>query len=188
MKDDKLRCNGKEILETRITCIRKTVRLEQQENWAFRSMLKASGMPVKEIDTVASQIYTELKDRIDCTSCAYCCKNITPIISEADIKRIAKYLKISVSNAKKLWVKRDRDMGMIFKSRPCPFLESKKCSIYPARPNDCRSYPHLHRKNIIRYFTSIYAHMDLCPLVFHFYNNMKKKLVKKLDPKKITWK
>jgi uncharacterized protein len=174
-------------LELKLSIIRKIASQKKQENWDFRSMLKASNLTPETIDTVAHELYQELKDQIDCTSCGHCCKTITPIISEADIKRIAKFLHISVRSTKQQWISKHDQMGLILNSLPCPFLKNRKCSIYPARPHDCRSYPHLHKKRILNYFTSIFSHIDMCPIVFHFYEGMKAKLLKKLDPEKTTW-
>lgn len=173
--------------EIRITRIKKISREREQENWEFRSMIKAAQIKSELIDEAAHAIYNDLKTKIKCTSCGYCCKNITPIISEADVKRIAAYFKISVKSAMAKWFQKDENLGLIMNTRPCPFFLGKICSIYPARPHDCRSYPHLHKKGLIRYFTSIYSHIGLCPLVFNFYEGMKKKFLIKLDKSNQTW-
>jgi Fe-S-cluster containining protein len=174
-------------IEMKISVIRKIASQKNQENWEFRSMLKASDLPQETIDTTAHEVYQKLKEQIDCTSCGHCCKTITPIVSEADLKRIAKFLNISVKSTKQQWITKHPQLGLVFNVLPCPFLKSKKCSIYAARPHDCRSYPHLHKKKILNYFTSIFSHIDMCPFMFHFYEGMKKKLLKKLDPEKTTW-
>ncbi len=179
--------NNLKNLEIKISMIKKQTAEKEQENWDFRSMLKASDISEEEIDSTAHEIYNNIKEQINCTSCGYCCKIITPVVSENDIKRIAKFLNVSITNAKRKWFKKDKNLGIILNSRPCPFLKAKKCSIYPARPLDCRSYPHLHKNRIIKYFTSIFSHIDLCPIVYHFYEGMKKSFTKKLDPKKTTW-
>lgn len=172
---------------TKISYIKKIASQEKQNNWEFRSMLKASGLPEESIDNTAHGLFENIKNSIDCTSCAHCCKVITPVLSEVDIRRIASYLNVSIRYVKKTWLTKHEQMGIIFNSKPCPFLKNKKCSIYPARPRDCKSYPHLHRKRILNYFTSIFSHIDLCPIVFHFYEGMKREFTKKLDPEKTTW-
>lgn len=174
-------------LETRISLIKKLASQNEQDNWEFRSMLKASSLSQDTIDSVAHELYDQLKVQINCTQCGYCCKSITPIISEADVKRIAKHFDMTVQNAKKQWFTTHEQLGLVMNSRPCPFLKDKKCSIYSTRPHDCRSYPHLHKKGITKYLTSIFSHTGLCPIVFHFYEGMKKKFLRKLDAKKVTW-
>jgi Fe-S-cluster containining protein len=175
------------MLETRIREIKRIAKEKQQENWLFRSMLKASKIPQQEIDDAAHAIYDKVKSEIDCTQCAYCCKHITPVVSNTDIKRIAKHLELKPETVIKKWFRIDKQMGMVIKSSPCPFLKNKKCSIYDARPLDCRNYPHLHKKKITNYFTTIFSHIDLCPQIFHFYEKMKRKYMKKLDKSKVTW-
>ena len=112
---------------------------------------------------------------IDCLSCANCCKTMTPTYKNADIKRIASYLKISTEEMKKKWLKRDRGtVKWLNKTTPCQFLDLKTnmCNVYEVRPTDCAGFPHLTKKRIIDYIDMHKENLDQCPATFKMVEKM----------------
>jgi len=87
----------------------------------------------------------------NCSKCGECCRNIkdTVLIDSLDLYRIAKFLKIEMSEATLKYT------GIVFLSwgfpvlmlktmedrNSCVFLKSSKCSIQPVKPRACRLYP-----------------------------------------------
>ena len=65
-------------------------------------------------------------------------------LSNKDIKRIAKYFKLSIKLFKKKYCIKTNNyihLKEINQNGNCQFLENKKCSIYSARPTQCRTWP-----------------------------------------------
>ena len=82
-----------------------------------------------------------------CTECGKCCTGSggRVWVSEDEAKDIASYLKISLKDFKRRYTRmREGRLCLAEKKsegNPCIFLENKRCQIYPARPNQCRTYP-----------------------------------------------
>ena len=71
-------------------------------------------------------------------------------LSKKDLIRIAKYLNIAVNVFKKKYC--DYSDGYlhlkeIYSNGNCQFLNNKKCSIYSARPTQCRTWPFWKEKH-----------------------------------------
>tara|TARA_B100001123_G_C15301688_1_gene1021251 strand:- start:2232 stop:2591 length:360 start_codon:yes stop_codon:yes gene_type:complete len=65
-------------------------------------------------------------------------------LSLNDIKRFAKYFKISIDNfIKKYCSNQDGYYHLIEKNKNgnCIFLKNKQCTVYKARPVQCRTWP-----------------------------------------------
>lgn len=131
----------------------------------------------KYFDKVKKQKYIDLDQqfydthqtvfkKIDCLLCANCCKNISPIVTISDIKKIAKNLKIKENNLIDQYLILDEDEDYIFKQTPCPFLDKQNyCSIYEFRPNACKEYPHTDRKKIRQIIDITIKNIEYCPAV-----------------------
>jgi len=115
------------------------------ENEKLRKHLKRHNFPEIRLRRTAEAI----EDEIDCRSCANCCKVAETDVTERDIKRLAKYLGITPQQfineytttsafEQKEPILRRRETG-------CIFLEGNDCTIYDARPDTCRDFPHLIR-------------------------------------------
>jgi uncharacterized protein len=118
---------------------------KQVENEKFRRYLKRHNFPELRFRRVAEQIESE----IDCRACANCCKVAETDITERDADRLARYLgmkpreffeQYTTGSAfeQKEPILRRRETG-------CIFLEGNDCTIYEARPDTCRDFPHLIR-------------------------------------------
>src|SRR5882757_1076635 len=64
----------------------------------------------------------EAFEKVDCLTCANCCKNYSPRFRMPDIKRIAKYLKIKEGDLINIYLKVDEEGDYVLKTKPCPFL------------------------------------------------------------------
>lgn len=86
-----------------------------------------------------------------CDQCGQCCSGPGEgyiWIARAEIELLAKHLKIPVSQLRKKYLKRIVTRTSIIEhqvTKDCIFLKNidgqKKCSIYPVRPQQCRTWP-----------------------------------------------
>ncbi|MBV5340897.1 MAG: YkgJ family cysteine cluster protein [Deltaproteobacteria bacterium] len=159
-------------IETDIANIEKLAQQRDAENWDFRGFLKRSDFAVAKIDSVVNDLYRKVLVQIDCTRCANCCKVILPILNESDIARLARHLRLEATEFKSRFLMEDEN-GFVFNTQPCPFLVKNRCTVYEHRPQDCRSYPHLHKKNFVFRVNQAFSNCSVCPIVFNVYEELK---------------
>ena len=57
-------------------------------------------------------------------------------------RRIARFLKLDLAGFRKRFTALDEGNRVLRMDAPdCPFLDGKRCSIYPVRPTQCRTFP-----------------------------------------------
>lgn len=127
------------------------------------------------------RIAEEFEAAIDCQTCANCCRRSTVRLSERDIARLAKELRIkparviadyaSPSGEETLILKRDDERG-------CVFLDGNLCSVYDARPDICRDYPHLVHGpgSLLARMWHMPERATVCPIVYNTLESYKEDL------------
>jgi hypothetical protein len=78
------------------------------------------------------------------TGCTNCCRQQGYVyITEADLKRVAKFLHMTAAAFERAYVYRTRHLLRLRKPRgaQCHFLRGSGCSIHPAKPTQCRAFP-----------------------------------------------
>ena len=164
-------------LETDPKRIEELAREKEDANWAFRCFLKACDLSVEEIDSVVHELYETISSQIDCLQCANCCKVVRPLLKFRDIKRLATHLGLPVEEFMAEYLEENEDdEGHFFKSAPCPFLDENSCTIYAQRPNDCRSYPHLHKHEFVFRLNQAFSNCSVCPIVYNVYEQLKQEM------------
>jgi len=114
---------------------------------------------------------------VDCTTCANCCKTMTPVYTPKDIKRIAEHLKMSPKDFFKKWLLKEEDSGSVVNaSQPCQFLVNDKCSIYEVRPRDCAEFPHHHKRPFDLYNDTFTQNVYRCPATFELIQRLKNRV------------
>ena len=76
--------------------------------------------------------------------CTRCCDQQGFVyLTEADVVRAAKYVKIAPAAFEKRYLYRTAHKRRFRKprDRQCPFLAADGCSIHPAKPTQCRTFP-----------------------------------------------
>jgi len=81
-----------------------------------------------------------------CTGCGDCCTGSPGYVwlSEKDIQRLAKHLKLTKEAFLRRYTKRVGPRISLLenaKNYDCVFFKDRKCSVYAARPEQCRTYP-----------------------------------------------
>ncbi|VAW27819.1 FIG00650678: hypothetical protein [hydrothermal vent metagenome] len=119
-----------------------------------------------QADNLIHQLHNNAFETIDCLECANCCTTTGPLLTEKDIDRIAKHLKLKPSQFIADYLCVDEDQDYVFQSMPCTFLSSDNyCSIYAVRPKACREYPHTDRVNQQGILSITHKNVTLCPAV-----------------------
>jgi len=173
-------------LETDLRKIKTLARRRKDENWDFRCYLRELPTSIRKIDETVGRVYVQVCREIDCTVCANCCREMQPVLTPADIKRLALHTRMTVKEFTTRYLKKAPagEDGLIFKSRPCPFLTDTRCTVYKDRPGDCRSYPHLHRKGFVYRISQAVSNYGVCPIVYNTYERLKPLLARRLRPQR----
>jgi len=97
------------------------------------------------------------------------------MITDKDIERIAKHLKMRPSLFTEKYLYLDQENDYVYNDAPCPFLMNDNfCSIYEVRPKACREYPHTDSKNFYKLLDLTLKNMLVCPAVFEIVEELKK--------------
>jgi len=154
---------GSPKLETDPKRIEELARRMEDANWDFRSFLKGSDLPIGEIDSLVHEHYREIASHIDCRQCANCCRVARPILKSRDINRLSARLGIGEDKFREEYLEKDEDdEGYSFRSSPCAFLKENRCTVYPQRPDDCRSFPHLRKKDFVFRLSQAFSNCSIC--------------------------
>ncbi|MDR0227639.1 MAG: YkgJ family cysteine cluster protein [Flavobacteriaceae bacterium] len=149
---------------------------KHNENKKFFDKLKKKAP--KDLDYTMQEIHDSVFKRTDCLSCANCCKTTGPLFTNADIERIAKYLKMKPQQFIDQYLQIDEDSDFVLKSLPCTFLDAENyCMIYDVRPKACREYPHTDRKKFQQISNLTLKNVAICPAAFEVVEEMKKRIV-----------
>lgn len=130
----------------------------------------------REVDTLFHTEHVKAFKKIDCLSCANCCKTTSPIFRDVDVKRIAKRLRVPIGKFIDTYLRMDDDKDFVLKTSPCAFLDDDNtCSIYEDRPLACREYPHTDRKNMYQILDLTLTNTLICPAVSEIFTKIKEK-------------
>ena len=145
----------------------------KKENRIFFDKLKRT--KPKNLDSQFHTLHEEVFEEIDCLACANCCKTTSPIFYNRDIERLAKHLRMKPGEFIDKYLLIDEDKDYVLTQAPCPFLGSDNyCSVYDARPNACREYPHTDRKRMEQILDLTYRNTIVCPAVLEITERLKK--------------
>lgn len=145
----------------------------KKENKAFYDKLKR--VKPKHLDDKFHDLHETVFEEIDCLACANCCKTTSPIFYSRDIERLAKHLRMKPGDFIEKYLRIDEDKDYVLTKAPCPFLGADNyCSVYDARPNACREYPHTDRKRMEQILDLTYRNTIVCPAVLEITERLKK--------------
>lgn len=148
---------------------------ERKANKKFIQSLKR--LPEKELDRQFHTAHNEVFNRLDCLSCANCCKTTSPIFRDRDIDRLARTLRMRPSTFTENYLIIDDDGDWVLKSSPCVFLnDDNTCKVYEDRPAACREYPHTDRRKMTQILDLTYRNTLVCPAVDQIVEKIRKRL------------
>ncbi len=145
---------------------------KKSENKKFFDKLKKN--PPKNLDQQFHQLHEEAFKKIDCLTCANCCKTTGPLFTQKDIERLSSHFKLKPSQFIEKHLHIDEDQDYVLNVLPCPFLgEDNYCSVYESRPNACREYPHTNQRKMHTILKETLNNIPVCPAVFEIVERMK---------------
>lgn len=145
----------------------------EKETKAFFKGLKKSKL--RDLDDIIHTIHEEEFGKMDCLECGNCCRSLGPRITDKDIDRIAKTLRMKSVDFINNYLQIDEDNDYVYKEMPCPFLGADNyCAIYENRPKACREYPHTDRKKFIQIYSLTIRNAQTCPAVYTILERLKK--------------
>jgi uncharacterized protein len=150
---------------------------KRDENEQFRRFMKSH----HHSDLTLRRIAEGIEDQIDCTQCANCCKVATVQLSERDVDRLARHLRISASRFLSDYTVKSDEEGRVLKRTDesgCVFLDGKDCTVYEARPDICQRFPHLVRGSgsIASRMWQLVDRACYCPIVYNSLEAFKEQL------------
>ncbi|HEX2683021.1 MAG TPA: YkgJ family cysteine cluster protein, partial [Ferruginibacter sp.] len=117
---------------------------------------------------ILPDLHEEAFNKVDCLSCANCCKNYSPRFKTPDIKRISKHLGMKEGVFIDTYLNLDEEGDYVVKSSPCAFLGSDNfCSIYDVRPSDCARYPYTDEDVLLKRPQLTLKNSTVCPAVYY---------------------
>ena len=164
-------------IELDLNIIKENAKIKEDQNYRFRSYLK--GQDPNSIDKIVHKLYEDVLKNVDCTECGNCCIELETCFHTEEIERLTSELHIDkegfITNSLKPDSFGDKDKFFLI-SKPCQFLKDKKCTIYSLRPEECNSYPYLHKDNFTSRLLGVLENYEVCPIVYNVYELLKQKL------------
>lgn len=146
---------------------------KEAEHKKFLGKIKQK--PPKNFDQTMQEIHEEVFERVDCLSCANCCKTTGPLFTQKDIERLADLFRMKPSQFIEKYLRIDEDNDYVLQYVPCPFLGADNyCSVYDHRPKACREYPHTDRKKFYQINHLTLKNTLICPAAFEVVEQMQK--------------
>lgn len=163
--------------EINIRRLEEISRANYDDDRRYRSLLEASDLTSEEIDAIVRRHYGEVLALVECRECGNCCKVFCPPLTCEDIDRLALLKKMSREDliGEYLAVSGGGEEHSM-KFSPCPFLAGNECSVYPERPEACRSYPGLERPGFLSRLSYAFSNCSVCPIVYHVYERVKREI------------
>ncbi len=129
------------------------------------------------LDELFQEAHFETFEKMDCLTCANCCKTTSPIFKQGDIARMAKAVKMKTAVFIDHYLHLDQEGDYVLNEAPCPFLAADNtCICYESRPTACREYPHTDRKKIKQLINLSVRNTLVCPAVLDIFDKINAKL------------
>jgi Fe-S-cluster containining protein len=158
------------MVEMDLQKIRQLSEERQDENWKFRSWLKANAPD--DIDEIVAGLSRKYFALIDCKECGNCCRSLEIVMEKSGLSRMAENQGVSASEFERGATFVDEAGDRVLKP-PCPMLKGNLCSIYSDRPDTCRTFPHLEKSGFVFRLIGVIENLSVCPIVFNAFEELK---------------
>lgn len=106
---------------------------KRDENESLRCFLKREGPSPQLVDRLFRRLLVEVNAEIDCTECANCCRQMSPVLRPRDIERLARRRHVPSPQFRASHLQEEAD-GFVFVRTPCPLLDGNRCAFHRDRP------------------------------------------------------
>lgn len=152
---------------TDLVQIRRLGEKKLDENKRLRQHLKRHNFVERRLKIIAQ----EIEESIDCRACANCCRVATTTLTERDIQKLVRYLRIKREDFLRDYTTLSEEEGRILKRTEtgCIFLSGNECTVYDARPSTCEDFPHLVRGSgsFVNRMWQMADRATYCPIVYN---------------------
>jgi Fe-S-cluster containining protein len=156
--------------------LRAAASARKEENLRFRAFLKAAALGDGELDAAVRAIVARTP-AFDCRTCGECCRVLYVSLTPGDTARLADSLGLPEDDFRFRYLVdmegKDQDL---FRDLPCPFQAGNLCSRYEARPENCRSYPHLGNEGFRQKLHNVFENYAVGPVVHFTVEELKREL------------
>jgi len=163
-------------LITDLDTIKRLAEQEDDDNWEFRTFLKCHDWSNPKLDKLVHEINDRVSSQIDCTKCGNCCRSMTVQLTKADVTRLANRLRVTGSEFTGRYTVKNGEGETVIETLPCPFLADGLCTVYDDRPQDCRDFPNLHKKDFRSRLMGVVMNASVCPIVFNVLRELKREM------------
>ena len=162
---------------TNLHTIAESAETNTAENLRFKEFLKAYDSD--KIDAVVFTLNELITPQIDCTSCGNCCRSLMINVDADDAERLSGHLKISGESFYNTYVEQSSEGSLaVMNAIPCHFLSDNKCTVYEARPAECREFPGLEAPDFTKRLFATFMHYGRCPIIFNVIEGLKSAVLK----------
>lgn len=161
---------------TDLTIIAETAEIKEAENLRFKNLLQTCDS--NTVDALVFKLNASVSPQIDCTKCGNCCRSLMINVEPIDVVRLADHLNISKESFYTKYVEQSSEGTLaVMNTIPCHFLFDNKCSVYEARPVECREFPGLHQPGFTQRLFATFMHYRRCPIIFNVVEKLKEELI-----------
>ena len=164
-------CMKNNNFETNLSKIEQLAAVREEENYRFRRFLKNKNGAM--IDAIALCLHDEITKVIDCKICANCCIQLKPRLEKVDIDRLARMEDMDSQEYMAKYCEVFEFGAIYLKTKPCRYVDNKKCSVYEHRPEECRLFPYTDKENFNARLFSMIEYYEICPIVFNVMEKLK---------------
>ena len=158
---------------TDLVQIRRLGEKKRDENLRFRRWIKSHNFVERQFRRAAEEVHAG----IDCRQCAECCRVTEVEITERDIEKLARHLRLPRKEFLEKYTATGEEDALILRRGPggCVFLAGNDCTVYEARPADCDRFPHLLRGNgsVAFRMWQFVDRATYCPIVYNWMEKVK---------------
>ena len=148
----------------------------ETENIRFREFLQKQDS--QYIDKIVFRLNEEVSPQIDCTKCGKCCNSLMINVDDSDAERLSEHLNLEKEQFYKQYVERSSQGSLaVMNTIPCHFLNENMCTVYEARPTECREFPGLHHAGFTRRLFTVFMHYDRCPIIYNVVERLKEEVM-----------
>jgi Fe-S-cluster containining protein len=157
---------------TDLSIIAQEAIIKEEENFWLRDILKNKNSDA--LDELVFHLNESVSSQIDCTQCGNCCRSLMINVDNKDTHRLATHLQISAEAFEGKYIEKSGEGTLaVMNAIPCKFLHENKCTVYEARPEECREFPGLHRRGFAARLFATFMHYGRCPIVYNVIEKLK---------------